>query len=264
MYRVMNCRRNLFFLLATYLPAAWTQVAVDEFEVASVKPAAPRPAEDGKYLVRGGPGSSDPGLARFDNIDLLSLVAMAYGVQRHQLSGPDWLSTVRFDITARVKPQKTQEEYRRMIQTLMAERFKLVLHGEKKELRVYELVVAKNGPKLAPSPNGSADASDGLKPPHPLPNLPVEFRGPVNVTLDNATMEPLANDLAGLIGEPVIDETGLAGHYNIRLRAFVGSPIKPGYADVFEALQDQLALKLIPGTTADRRLGDRPYRKEPD
>jgi uncharacterized protein (TIGR03435 family) len=111
---------------------------------------------------------------------------------------------------------------------------------------VYELVVANNGPKLAVAPNDSANSGDGLKPPHPLPSLPIGFRGPVNVRLDNATMEPLANDLAGLIGEPVIDGTGLEGRYKISLHVFIGSPMPPGQPDLFEALEDQLALKLVP------------------
>jgi uncharacterized protein (TIGR03435 family) len=64
--------------------------------------------------------------------------------------------------------------------------------------------------------------------------------------LDNATMEPLANDLAGLIGEPVIDGTGLEGRYKISLHVFIGSPMPPDQPDLFEALEDQLALKLVP------------------
>ena len=196
--------------------------------------------------MKGGPGSSDPRLANFANIDLLSLVAMAYSVERHQLSGPDWLSTARFDITARVPPNASQDQYRLMIRHLLAERFHLAVHREKRELQVYELVVAKNGPKLTDDPDDSSNGSDGLKPPHPLPNLPMGFRGNVNVTLEKTTMEPLANDLAGLIGEPVIDATGLTGRYKIALHLFIGSPMPPGESDLFEALQDQLALKLVP------------------
>jgi uncharacterized protein (TIGR03435 family) len=171
---------------------------------------------------------------------------MAFGVERHQLSAPDWVSATRFDITARVPPEATEDQYRRMLQNLLADRFKLVFHRDTRILQVYELVVAKNGPKLHASSIDPSGANDGLKPPHPLPSLPPGFHGPVNVTLDKVPMEPIVNDLEGLLGQPVVDATGLTGRYTIELHVFLGPP-PPGEEDLdlFEALQKQLGLMLV-------------------
>ena len=81
-----------------------------EFEVASVKPAAPQ--SPGRIMIgmRGGPGSGDPGRITYNNISLRDLMTDAYGVKRSQISGePSWLDTERFDITAKVPPGATKE-----------------------------------------------------------------------------------------------------------------------------------------------------------
>ncbi len=236
--------------LVTCLTLSLAQAALGQqpsFEVASIKPAAP-PGKGG-YVVHGGPGSTDPGLATFANIDLFSLVAMAYGIQHHQLLGPDWLTATRFDIMARVPQEATQDQYRLMLQDLLAARFKLVAHREQRELRVYELEIAQGGLRMKEYPVDAASANEGLKPPPPLSAPPLGYQGPVNVVLGKASMERVANVLSGLLGEPVTDGTGLKGNYDIKLRALVvpqhtdaASSSEP---DLFEALWEQLGLKLV-------------------
>jgi uncharacterized protein (TIGR03435 family) len=240
-------------LIVTCLPVLCTQLAIAQppsFEVASVKPAAPTPPGKGGFTVQGGPGSSDPGLATFTNIDLISLVAMAHGIQRHQLSGPDWLGITRFDITARVRPKTTQDEYRLMLQNLLTERFQLTLHRTRKELQVYELELAKNGLKLKELPVDVAATTQGVRPPPPYSAPPLGYQGPVNVVLGKASMERLASVLSGLLGEPVLDGTGLQGNYEIKFRALVeghssGTAATNPELDLFEALQEQLGLRLV-------------------
>jgi uncharacterized protein (TIGR03435 family) len=220
------------------------------FEVASIRPATPPAPGAGTSRIHGGPGSSDPGLATFENVDLFSLTTMAYGIRRHQLSAPDWLSTTRFDITARVPPGATTEDYRLMLQGLLAERFKLTLHHEQKEIQVAELVVAKNGPKLKESPpDATPPVENGLQPPSQA-SLPPGFHGAVNLVLVKAPMERLASLLSGLFDQPVIDSTGLTGRYDITLHALAGS--NPPNADtanapppIIDAIQEQLGLKLV-------------------
>ncbi len=220
------------------------------FEVASIKPSPPPVPGKGAPIVHGGPGSSDPGLATFENIDLLSLIAMAYGVNRHQLAGPDWLGGARFNITARVPAFATVGEYREMLQSLLAERFRLAIHHEQREVQIAELVVAKNGPKLKESAV-DPPAADGLQPPPPRAGPPPGYHGPVSLTLSNESMERFAARLSGLFDQPVIDNTGLSGRYDITLRALVGS--NPPAADdvnatptLMDAVQTQLGLKLVP------------------
>jgi uncharacterized protein (TIGR03435 family) len=236
---------------------ARTTQAQPAFEAASVKPSPPPvPGRGAAPVVRGGPGSSDPGLATFENVDLFSLVTMAYGVKRYQLSAPDWLSSARFNISARVPPGATTEQYRLMLQGLLAERFKLAVHRERKELQVYELVVGKNGSKIKESPKEPAvdpavPVNDGLQPPPPRAGPPPGYHGPVNMTLTKLSMERFAALLSGLLDQPVEDHTGLNGNYDGQLHALVGS--NPPDIDaansppgILDAVQEQLGLRLVP------------------
>ena len=162
--------------------AALAQTAADPttFEVASVKPAAPQ--TPGRMMVgmRGGPGTPAPGQVTLTNVTQKMLLARAYGVQDYQISGPGWLESERYDIVAKVPKGATKEQFQAMLQNLLAERFKLTLHHETKELPQYALVVAKNGPKLkesAPPPAAEGTAAkdgagpDGGPPPGPGPGF---------------------------------------------------------------------------------------------
>jgi uncharacterized protein (TIGR03435 family) len=154
-----------FVLTVLAAGAAFAQTTPDQltFEVASVKPAAP--PTDGRLMVgvRGGPGTPDPGQATFSNVTQRLLLAKAYGVQDYQISGPGWIDTERYEIVVKVPKGATKEQFMVMLQNLLAERFKLTLHHETKELPLYALVVAKNGPKLKESaaPPPPTDGSAG-------------------------------------------------------------------------------------------------------
>ena len=223
------------------------------FEVASVKPSAPLVPGSGRggTVVRGGPGSSDPALARFDNIPLFTLVTMAYGIQSIQLKGPDWLRTARFDINARIPPGATRDQYRLMLQNLLAERFKLTLHHETKEVTAYDLVVAKNGPKLKES-TVDPDAADVSLPIPPSPlSPPPGYAGVVQINIPRQTAEQLAARLGAALGLPVTDATGLKGHYDVALRWSLAASDGPDDAaasepTLLQAVQEQLGLKLVP------------------
>ena len=231
------------------------------FEVASVKPSPPPgPDRSGVRLVKGGPGSTDPGSATFTNLDLFSLVTMAYGIEAFQLSGPSWLSTTRFDITAKIPPGTTREQYRLMLQNLLAERFKLVFHRDGKEGPVYDLVVGKNGPKLTESAaDDTATAGDGSLQPAPMaPSLPRGYSpvGPVSVSFLKCPMEQFIARLSSLVGQPVTNATGLNGKYDIKFSYSLpglqtGNVSETASATnspptIFDALQEQLGLKLVP------------------
>jgi uncharacterized protein (TIGR03435 family) len=187
-------------------------------------------------------------LARFDNISLFQLVTMAYGILPSQLLGPEWLSATHFDINARVPPGTTREQYRLMLQNLLVERFKMAVHHETKEMQTYELTVGKNGPKLkAPAqPDGPGL---GLQPPPGPISPPAGYTGPVILTRKNETTEWLATFLAAQVGQPVVDNTGLKGNYDISLRwGTAPSDVSADDSEptLFSALQEQLGLKLTP------------------
>jgi uncharacterized protein (TIGR03435 family) len=213
------------------------------FDVASVKPS---PADAKSRRILGGPGSTDPGTVTMTNVDLLSLVTMAYGVNPYQIVGPDWLGSTRFDIAAKVPPETTLEQYRLMLRNLLADRFKLAIHRDKKEGRQFELLVAKGGPKLKESAAESA-ATDGgsLQPPPGPPSPPPGYNGPLTLFVRNCSMEQFAARLSGLLGQPVANATGLTGVYEIRLQySLAGLQVDAPSATIFDALQEQLGLKL--------------------
>ena len=98
--------------------------------------------------MTGGPGTKDPGRINYSGVTLKMLLKRAYDIGPEQISGPDWLDSERYDIMATVAAGTTPEQFRLMLQNLVAERFELRQHRETKTLAVYLLIVAKNGPKL--------------------------------------------------------------------------------------------------------------------
>ncbi len=123
------------------------------FEVASVKVAeAPKPDAQGRMFImrgcRGGPGTNEPGQLTCTNTPLRQLVITAYGLKNYQVEGPAWLDTDGYDIAAKVPAGTTKEQYNLMLQSLLAERFKVAVHRETKSMQVYALSIGKGGPKL--------------------------------------------------------------------------------------------------------------------
>jgi uncharacterized protein (TIGR03435 family) len=135
------------------------------FEVATIKPSGP----DGirmPPIKSGGPGTPDPSRVNLQFFSLANLVMLAYTLHPYQLSGPSWLETERFDIVAKVADGATKEQVPLMVQGLLAERFHLMLHRDKKEGTVYDLVVGKIGPKMLESVERPA-TKGGPEPPPP-------------------------------------------------------------------------------------------------
>jgi uncharacterized protein (TIGR03435 family) len=124
------------------------------FEVASVKRCV-RPSNTGGPLVEGllvgGPGTSRPGELRGIRVTLLVLIREAYDVHPDQVSGPGWLEGDGFDVAAKIPPAATRPQLRLMLQSLLEERFKLVLHREPREFPVYELTVGSGGARMSPT-----------------------------------------------------------------------------------------------------------------
>jgi len=244
-----------------------------EFEVASVKLAAPQMG--GTFVgVRGGPGTQDSTRITYVNESLRNLLTEAYAVRDYQVSGPDWIDAQRFDIVAKVAEGATKDQVRVMLQTLLANRFKAVLHHETRDFPIFELTVAKSGSKLKPSSSVPPVATDG-KGPNPIgsdgfPQLPSGATGMMGAMHNGVnrliagkqTLEALAKVLENEVGTRVVDRTGLTGTYDFNLdyvrdqgRAigqFRGLP--PGTAPAADdsggapalstALQEQLGLKL--------------------
>src|SRR3984957_6575401 len=143
--------------LASLAAFGQTPAARPEFEVASVKPSVEADTPMGN-VNRG--LHIDGAMVSFNGMPLKWYIHYAYTVKESQISGPDWLNAERCDIVAKLPAGATREQIPAMMQTLLADRFKLTLHRESKDLPVYALVVAKGGIKAKESPL-DADTDDG-------------------------------------------------------------------------------------------------------
>jgi uncharacterized protein (TIGR03435 family) len=162
------------------------------FEVASIKPAPPISSERGS--VGRPPGvRMDKVQASFGGMSLSALISYAYGIKLAQISGPDWLSTERFDIVTKLPEGGSTERVPEMMQRLLAERFGMKFHRESKAFPVYALVTAKAGVK----PNPKPEDFDPKAHPDQLA-IPI-----LSLTLM----------LEQILDLPVVDETGLQGQY---------------------------------------------------
>jgi uncharacterized protein (TIGR03435 family) len=198
------------------------------FEVASAKVSQTR----GKASVE-----STPGGVTIDGT-LAYIVGWAYDLKRYQVSGPDWLTSERYHIAAKPASPAPIKDLKLMLQTLLAERFKLTSHRETKELAVYALTVAKGGPKLKPS--------DSEGEPVTVNNKKLGSGG----TSLRTSMAQFADLLDGGLGpDPIVDLTGLKGRYDFSLDISSYMPgMQNGDLPVFlnDALQRQLGLNLKP------------------
>lgn len=175
--------------------------------------------------------------------------------------GPAWTQSDTYEIEAKAGDNAPiPQMYGPMLQVLLEERFKLKIHKEAREMPVYTLTVAKGGPKLQATKEGSCQVIDlkyTAEPPKPGEQAPVICgsasvrgnNGVTSLTTHGTTMEGLAaRSLYTPLDRPVIDRTGLAGRFDIHLEyasadAAVGDTSSPS---VFTAVQDQLGLKLTP------------------
>ena len=216
--------------------------ASPSFEVATIKPS--KPEEQGKaFLVRG---------RRFQivNMNLAEILSFAYGVHAKQIIGaPAWVNTDKYDFDAQPDGEgaPSDRQWKGMLQKLLAERYKLTFHHDKRELSVYVLAIAKGGPKLTKSegdPNG-------------LPGLFFRELGALNVR--NANMADFASLMQNaVLDRPVVDQTGLSGRFDFTLNwtpddsqfGGMGAKIPPSTDNskappaLYTAIQEQIGLRL--------------------
>jgi uncharacterized protein (TIGR03435 family) len=212
------------------------------FEVASIKPLQ-SPRSDiplAGFLLRpsGGPGSNDPGRINYPYMTLKNLLMTAYNVKNYQISGPGWLDSEWFNITATMPPDTTKEQLQIMLQNLLMERFKMSVHREKKNLPMYSLVVTKPGKLKESTASGAPVGPDNppsLPPPGPpkmgpdgFPVLPLGMTGRPGIMMmmmpgrarlmaTAQTMQDFATRLSNQLNRPVIDNTGLTAKYDFTL-----------------------------------------------
>ena len=167
--------RTLTITLAAFAGLAQSQApaaATPQFEVASVKPAAPLGTMQ-LPIRRGGPGTGDPARIFYSPITAMQLITQAYGVYGDQVIGPGWLISEYYTVAANVPAGATKEQFALMLQNLLVERFKLAFHRDTKEFTVYELTVANGGAKLTPAAGDGAEEAEGAGGVEPQVFVPV-------------------------------------------------------------------------------------------
>jgi uncharacterized protein (TIGR03435 family) len=177
-----------------------------------------------------------PGGVTILNTSLKAVVQWAYHMQAIQVQGPAWLDSNRYDIVAKSSEAASPERLRQMMQTLLADRFKLVFHRETKEMQAYVVTVGKNGHKMKPSEGeGEMDAKPTGK------GLLVAF---THVTLAQLS-EMASSPLQGV----VVDQTGLQGAWDFTLdisNMAMQTPTdkEDAIGMIIQVLNDQLGIKI--------------------
>jgi uncharacterized protein (TIGR03435 family) len=237
-------------LALLYLGVANAQ-GPDTFEVASIKLGDPL-ANGTSMGFQNGAGF------KLENGTLKQIVQYAYNLREFQLTGvAGWMISERYNILAKGVLDEGPSTYlamndkqraagfaliRKRLQNLLADRFHLAIHNETRDLPIYALVVAKSGLKM--ESNTSPDGS---------PQSMMTNRSVFKAT--RASLDQIAENLAGVTGRPVRNETGLTGFYDLKVEwtpdaapAAPGAPDKPVETatgpTLFTALQEQLGLKL--------------------
>ena len=252
------------------------------FEVATIKPSV-----DGKAA----PSINTPSESRTMNVTARNLIEHAYripwtpGLNERVVGGPDWIDSVHYDVEARIDQslvaalatmsnEQQKNQIGLMMQSLLAERFKLTVHFESRELPIYALAIAKKGVKLAAAKDTPTvvEQDDPQRPGVVLPTraeglrkgISVQYRGQeAEMTAKGVTLGQLVQWLAGyseIGGRTVADQTGLGGTYDFTLRwtrerltalsaqsdqAGAAASPEPESPALFTSLSEQLGLRLI-------------------
>jgi uncharacterized protein (TIGR03435 family) len=168
------------------------------FAVASIHPSAGE-----VKFEHDGNTETTPGTLRMQDVSVETCIKWAYGVQESQIAGPAWIDSDKFDITAKADGPATDDEMKRMMQTLLADRFRLSLHHQEKELKAFVLTVAKGGAKVTPA--AAPDAK------------PYRQNSANGSVVKSMTIQQFGDFISQPLHMPVVDQTGLTGKYDFVL-----------------------------------------------
>jgi uncharacterized protein (TIGR03435 family) len=236
-------RLTLLFALSSLTAAtALAQTpAAQHFEVSSIKPAVPLQQQITTGNLRVMQQVITDQRIDLNTLSLADMIVMAYRVKPYQLTAPDWVKSERYDVQATLPAGATKEQVPEMMQALLAERFKLKVHHDKKPQPVYGLVVGKDGAKLQPAaatpapvpadPNArtlslagqdiqiSNDSRGGQVVSANGQNIRIQTStdGTIRLEFDKVTMAQFVQQIEQFLDKPVIDQTHLTGTYQIPL-----------------------------------------------
>jgi uncharacterized protein (TIGR03435 family) len=204
------------------------------FDVASIKVNNQTIRRDGPSPPQLDAIHVEPDGVTMRAITMMACIKWAFEVNAGQITGPEWLRSEHFDIAAKASGLTSDGQLRQMMQALLADRFKLAVHRETKQLSVYNLVEAKGGIKCKPE-EGDGEA------------VVTPARGGV-ATIQRANLSLIADLLSDELGQPVINQTGLKGRFTCTAdpRPYVPDPSQPidRLSMIITLLQEQFGLKL--------------------
>jgi uncharacterized protein (TIGR03435 family) len=230
-------------------PQAAAAPVAPQFDVAAIRVHNPEPHEHNSIW-------SAPSDSHFkaENVSLSMLIHWAFNIPESRIMGESgWINSTHFNIDAvadssvdaamrSLTSEAARLQKQKMVQALLADRFKLVTHTETRQLPIYALVVAKGGPKLGRTQSNGTTINHG--------------RDHIEVHSSNS-VAVLAEELSKEVGRDVVDKTGIEGRYNLKLQwtpddratpaaGGSASPASDSGPSIFTALDEQLGLKLDP------------------
>jgi len=241
-------RRSLAAIVALGSPLAWivaTGQARPQFEIADVHTSPAASMWMGFVWRNGNPVMRT--VVHGDRYELhqatmLDLIRTAYGVDADNVAGgPSWLDWDRFEVIAKIPGGSPSESVKPMLQTLLADRFKLAVHNDTKRVAGFALTAGEGTPKMKPTV-GSAKAGCQSVPEPGTPDGPsLKYIW----SCRNLTMEQFALSLFSRAGKPVVDATGIAGSWDFDVElSNQNAAAGPNAIAISDGLEKQLGLKL--------------------
>jgi uncharacterized protein (TIGR03435 family) len=215
--------------LAVLIVAVSLGAQLQEFEVATVRPSPTVPLGESIPINL---GTFRNGTLTLTNVTLVECLQYAHSiVSQDQIAGPDWIRSreTRFDIVAKTSPDATVDVAREMLRRLLAERLRVDIRREQRPLTFLALVPAKAGARVTPAKESQTVPGSGA---------------PGRITGEQMPMAVLASLLSRFERQTVLDRTGLAGRYQIRLVWAPGDAANRDGPSLMEALEEQLGLRL--------------------
>jgi len=206
-----------------FLTAAFFQNPRPAFEVATIRPSVNAPRQ-----AVAAAGRTDGAQFRIAGLTIRDYISMGYAVKLNQISGPDWITTDRYDIAATLPDGSRPDQVPVMMQTLLEDRFELKTHRETKEFPVYALRISSGGLKMTEDPRDPGAEQSDAKAPQTFTRqgsgqgISLDLGGGSSFNFANnkfeakkVTMASLAGMLERFLDRPVVDLTGVNGSYDV-------------------------------------------------
>jgi len=224
----------MYRIITLLVATGFVIVRAQTFEVATVK--VPQVVSGEAYDID--IGTIQHNTVTLTNVSLADCIKFAYGLSSDfRLSWPEWITSkeVRYDIVAKTAPGTTRDQALQMMRALLAERFKLALSHKQRVLSYYALVVAKGGPKMHKATGAPA-------------SVPAGVQGQLRIISNRMPMSLVVTVLSRYMHALVVDQTGLAGDFEVKLIWTPDDrpiPWAERGSSVFTAVQQQLGLRLV-------------------